>query len=342
MKTKRNKKIVRITLLFGTVVSLYFVPWLLVWAWILPIPSTMQEQTDKAIDYGFNGIIVYVEKNGQTPNFYTAGFHNTTEKVPAKKDALFKIASISKLYDAVAVSKLVAEGRLDLNKTLADYLPDLKGRIEYANKITLKMMVQHRSGIPNFTDTPDYWSHPYESFDENLKLILDKPAIFDPDEEYNYCNTNYLLINKIMNNTLGYDNFKYIQERILTPLNLNHTFGSIKDVNINDVMSGYHQGHDFDLKTDDIGMVASAEDVGTFLRALNNGELFSKKEQQIYSTLYEYEHSGWVPGYQSFAEYNKENDMVMITFYSTTDSDLILWNLAEIINNRFEKILVKH
>jgi len=64
------------------------------------------------------------------------------------------------------------------------------------------------------------------------------------------------------------------------------------------VMSGYHVGHPFDLKVNDYGMHATAEDVGTFLRALNDGSLFEPGEQEIYASIYEYEHSGWVPGYQ--------------------------------------------
>jgi len=104
-------------------------------------------------------------------------------------------------------------------------------------------------------------------------------------------------------------------------------------------MSGYHVGHPFDLKADEHGMLASAEDMGTFLRALNDGSLFEPGEQEIYASIYVYEHAGWVPGYQSFAEYNKDLDAVIVQFYSTTDPKLYMWNLSEIINNRIVKIL---
>lgn len=74
-------------------------------------------------------------------------------------------------------------------------------------------------------------------------------------------------------------------------------YGSLSEVNINDVMSGYHQGYPHDLKENDDGMHAPAEDVDIFLRALNDGSLFEPGEQEIYASIYEYEHSGWVPGY---------------------------------------------
>ena len=341
MTKKRTTLLIRIILLVGTIISLFFVPWLLVKAWILPLPDTVQEQLDEAIEHGFVGVIAYIEQAGKPPQYFASGWHDRESKILAKPQALFKIASISKLYDAAAVTKLASDGRLSLNKTIADYLPDLVGRIENADKITLRLMIQHRSGIPNFTDAPNFWAAPTETYEESLALIMDKPANFKPGEDYEYCNTNYLLINKIMDDVLGYGNFQFIQEEILIPLNLNNTFSSLTEVNLDDVMSGYHVGHPYDLKEDEHGMLATAEDVGIFLRALNDGSLFEPGEQEIYASIYKYEHSGWVPGYQSFAEYHKELDAVVIAFYSTTDSKLYNWNLSEIINNRIAKILRK-
>ncbi len=341
MTRKYTKQIIRITLLAGTLVSMFFVPWLLVKAWILPLPNTVQEQLDEAIAHGFDGMIVYVDQAGSAPQYFASGWHNLESEIPAKPQALFKIASISKLYDAVAITKMVSNGKLSLDKTIADYLPELKGSIENAEEITLRLMIQHRSGIPNFTDAPNFWAIPTKTFEESVALISGLPANFKPDEGYEYCNTNYLLLNKIMDNTLGYGNFQFIKEEILTPLNLNNTFGSLNEVNTNHVMSGYHVGHPHDLKEEDHGMLATAEDVGIFLRALNDGTLFEPGEQEIYSSIYEYEHSGWVPGYQSFAKYHKDIDAVIVEFYSTTDAKLYNWNLSEIINNRIIKILKK-
>ena len=339
MTKKNTKRILRITLIVASISSLFFVPWLLVKAWILPLPDTVQEQLNEAIDHGFEGMIVYVDQAGQAPQYYAAGWHNRESKIPARPQALFKIASISKLYDAVAVTKLVSAGRLSLDKTIADYLPELVGRIENAEKITLRLMIQHRSGIPNFTDTPNFWAAPTETYEEGLALILDQPANFEPGEDYEYCNTNYLLINKIMDDVLGYANFQFIRDEVLIPQNLNNTFGPLSQVNMEDVMSGYHVGYSLDLKADGHNMLATAADVGAFLRALNDGSLFEPGEEEIYASIYEYEHSGWVPGYQSFAAYHKEIDAVVVEFYSTTDPKLYNWNLSQIINSRIVKIL---
>jgi CubicO group peptidase (beta-lactamase class C family) len=341
MSKIKLKLIFRVLLLLGTAISLYFVPWPIVTAWIEPIPNTIQEQVDKTADYGFDGIIVCVNKKGNQCEYYTSGYKNKENKIPADPNALFKIASVSKLYNALAVAKLVREEKLSLDKTLADYLPELKDRIEYADIITLRMLVQHRSGIPNFTDTYMYWAAPKETPDERLALILDKPANFKPNKSYEYSNTNYLLLVKIMNRVLGYSTFQYIKDEILNPLNLNNTFGSVQDVNPNDIMSGYYVGYNADLKTDDVGsMLATAEDLSKFIRALNDGSVFrDKKEQKTYSSLYRFEHTGLIPGYQTIARYQKDIDAVVIQFTNTVNFDGYNWNMSEIMYNRIVKIL---
>ncbi|SMO51615.1 serine hydrolase domain-containing protein [Gracilimonas mengyeensis] len=340
MTKKQTKRILRIVLAVGTIISLYFVPWIVVWAWILPLPNTVQEQVDQTMDYGFDGMIVYVDEAGQPPAFYAAGWHDRKNKIPADPHALFKIASISKLYDVVAVTKLVHEGRLSLDKTLADYFPEFAGRIENADKITLKMMVQHRSGIPNFTDTPNFWTHPPKNSQETLERILDLPANFAPGEDYEYSNTNYLLISELIKKVTGHGKHQYLKEEVLDPLGLNNTFASITEVNMDRLMSGYYVGVEEDIKTVDYGsMIATAEDVGIFLRALNDGSLFERGEQETYSELYKYEHTGLIPGYQSIAKYHKDLDTVVIQFVNTVDFEGYTWPLSEISYSRIIKIL---
>jgi len=340
MKKKQKKRILRIILAIGTPISLFYVPWILVWAWVLPLPDTVQEQVNEAISHGFDGMIVYVDQAGKPPEFYASGWHDRKNKIPADPQALFKIASISKLYVAVATAKIIKDGRLSLDKTLADYFPELVGRIENSDKITLKLMLQHRSGIPNFVDHPDYWTNPPKNKQETLDYALDLPADFEPGNDYGYSNTNYMLISDLIDKVMGYSHQQYIKEEILAPLKLQNTFGSLHDVDINDVMSGYYVGIENDLKTDFSGlMIATAEDVGIFLRALNDGSVFNEGEQDIYSSIYVYKHTGLLVGYQSIADYHEDIDTVVIQFNNTTNFDGYDWNLAEIIYNRIVKIV---
>lgn len=323
--------------------TVVFTPWDILWVWLEPLPGTVQKQVDRAIHHGLDGMIVHVDEKNKAPEFYAAGWKNREHKIPADPHALFKIASISKLYIAVAAAKLIKQQRLSLDKTLADYLPQLAGRIENADQITLKMMLQHRSGIPDFIDDPKLpWSNLPENSSAFLQLILDKSADFKPDSRHDYSNTNYLLIGNILDKTLGFSHQQYIKEAILDTLGLTHTYGFLKEVDLKDLASGYYIGYDGDLKTQNYvvpggSMLATAQDVGIFLRALNDGSLLNDQEQAIYSSIYVYEHTGLLPGYQSIARYHQDMDAVVVLFVSTSGGNA--WTKSEIVYNRIIKIL---
>ncbi len=305
--------------LIGCICAIVFPPWDGIWAWIKPLPDSVQEQVDDAISHGLDGIIVYVGKKGEPPAFYTAGWKNREEKIPTDQHSPFKIASIDKLYVAVAITKLVNDQRLSLDSTLADHFPALEQSIQNADLITIRMMLQHRSGIPNFTDVAGYWQEPPENQEAALQLIHGLPADFEAGSDYRYSNSNYLLLTKVIEEVVGYGHFQYIAEEILIPLGLTNTYDSMNDVEIADMTSGYWVGYGPDLKHRFYGsMVATAEDVGVFLMALNDGTLLDSTEQSIYRSVYEYGHSGLVPGYQSVARYHSDIDTVVVQFVNTS------------------------
>lgn len=340
MSKKQTLLIVRITLFLGTFISLYFVPWIVVKAWLRPLPETLQKQVEEATGLGFEGIIVYVDQAGQSPAHYAAGWHDRANKIPAYPEALFKIASINKLYYAVALVKLANKGHLSLDKTLGDYFPGLREGIENADLITLRMLIQHRSGIPNFTATPDFWNHPAENEQQALERILGLPANFAPGTKYEYSNTNYLLIGQLIELASGKSKFQYIQDEILLPLGLTDTYASIGDIDMEQLMGGYYVGVEEDIKASNYGsMIASAADVGAFLRALNDGSVFAEGEQELYSSLYKFEHTGLIPGYQSIARYHSDLDAVVVQFTNTTDFDGYHWNVSEVIYGRLLQIM---
>ena len=86
-------------------------------------------------------------------------------------------------------------------------------------------------------------------------------------------------------------------------------------------------------------MVATAEDVGIFLRALNDGSLLNDEEQKIYSGIYEGGHTGLLPCYMSIARYHKDIDSIVIQFINTSGNDS--WAKSEIIYKRIVRILRK-
>lgn len=121
MKELNKTRIVQILRIImpivGIITAIIFVPWNAVFLWVAPLSDTVQGELDRGVDRGLDGIIVYVDQAGEDPRFYAAGWNNRVEQVPADPQALFKIASISKLYIATATVMLVNDGVLSLDDT---------------------------------------------------------------------------------------------------------------------------------------------------------------------------------------------------------------------------------
>lgn len=343
-QTRTTLWLLRLAAAVVTVGSLYlFAPWRAALPYLHPLPDTVQAELDHVHDYGLDGIIVYVDRAGQPPGFYASGWFDRENAIPADPHALFKIASISKLYIAAATAMLVADARLDLDDTVADYFPDLVGKIRNADRITLRMLVQHRSGIPNWVEDPDRWAITSGEVNDYLALVFDEPANFEPGARYQYSNTNYLLIGNILDQTLGYPHQQFIRAEILDPLGLTNTFASMSEVDPTRIPQGYDAGWpDVDYRMLDHfvpggSMISTAEDTGVFLRALNDGSLFTDEAQAIYTSIYEYGHTGLLGGYSSIARYHPDIDAVVIQFVNTSGGNT--WTATEAIYDRVMRIL---
>ncbi|WP_339794455.1 serine hydrolase domain-containing protein [uncultured Imperialibacter sp.] len=307
-----------------------------------PLPSTVQQQLNDAVDQGMDGIIVCVNRPNDI-QLYAAGWKNRESQIPADPHALFKIASISKLYVAAATTRLVAEEKLSLDKTLAEYIPEVADRIEFADRITLKMMLQHRSGILDYSSEPEVTGETFDDYLSFAARIYDKPAVFEPNKKYRYSNTNYLLIGEIIDRTLGYSHHTYVRDELLTPLGLSNTYNIPDEANMEELMSGYLKGWEPDVKDWEYplpggSMIATAEDVSVFLRALIDGTLLSPEEQAIYTSVYPYEHTGWLPGYTSIARYHPDIDAVVVQFVNTSGKE-IYWLELKRLYKRIVRIL---
>lgn len=308
-----------------------------------PLESSVDAELEDAVSRGFDGIIVYVDQPGGS-SLHSAGWKDREAQVLADPHALFKIASISKLYIAAATTMLVADGELRLDSTLVELLPEVGGKIEHADAITLRMMLRHRSGIPEYIYHPDFTNDPHDSYMETASLVYGAPADFPPDARYRYSNTNFLLIGEILDRTLGHSHHDYIASEILDPLGLEDTYSLFSEVDPDDVMSGYHIGYGPDMKTLEDhtrpggSMVATATDVGVFVCALVDGSLLTDKEQDIYTSVYPYEHTGWVVGYTSIVRYHPDIDAVVVQFVNTSRGPLY-WTELERVYGRIVAIV---
>ena len=94
-------------------------------AFFAPLPASVEQQVNESIRYDLDGTIVYVDVGGAQKSVYSAGWQDRDNQIPMQPNTLFKIASISKLYVAAAAAILISEGKLELDASLATYLPQL-------------------------------------------------------------------------------------------------------------------------------------------------------------------------------------------------------------------------
>ena len=210
-------------------------------------------------------------------------------------DGEVRIGSNTKTFVAVVVMQLVQEGKVGLDEPIETYLPGLiKGEGIDGSKITVRQLLQHTSGLPEYTDiTPgrsdifqikDHYAQPRDLLD----TALGKPAQFEPGTQWKYTNTNYIVLGMLIERVSQRPVGEQIDERIVKKLGLSHTYfpapgdRSIKGTH----PQGYHLNGEG--KLEDItemdpawgwaagAMVSTPSELNTFFQAVLDGRLLTQ------------------------------------------------------------------
>ncbi len=230
-------------------------------------------------------------------------------------DAIYQIGSETKSFVAVVALQLEAEGYLGdngLDTTVGEVLDNPKASINWDeswNQVSLRQLLNMTSGIANclngeafkiYSESPEH----YFSIDELLSFAVNKPAQFMPGQGWEYSNTNYILMNKIISKISGIPLQEQITKRIINKLGLNHTY-YVENLPLDTVrdpmqrallMSGYYGkgkigvlDYNTDLRLDSMSiynsagnLLSSSEDMNKYVRALfaQNGGLLEAKQLQ--------------------------------------------------------------
>ncbi|MEG1026786.1 MAG: serine hydrolase domain-containing protein, partial [Flavobacterium sp.] len=138
---------------------------------------------------------VSVSKDGEIIYSKSVGFADVESKIKATDKTKYRIGSISKSFTAVLVLKAVENNKLDLSTTINKWFPTISN----GDKITVKQLLNHRSGIHNFTDDSDYldWNTQSKTEKEMIEIISKGGSDFTPDSKAEYSNSNYVLLTYI-------------------------------------------------------------------------------------------------------------------------------------------------
>jgi D-alanyl-D-alanine carboxypeptidase len=195
-----------------------------------PMKGSLQTIIEKYVAKGLPGVQVAV-KNKDGWYFTSGGYTKIEDKSLFHPHTPTWLFSITKTYTASLVMKQKEKGRINLDATINQYLPAAAlNNVTGTDKITVRMLLNHSSGLVNFTELPAYqisqFNNPTKqpSINDILAMIKGKALISTPGEEYNYCNTNYLLLTLIVEKVSGSSFQQLLQEEIIAPLHLQHTY----------------------------------------------------------------------------------------------------------------------
>ncbi|MCA0199034.1 MAG: beta-lactamase family protein [Proteobacteria bacterium] len=164
---------------------------------------------------------------------------------PVDSQTRFHVGSINKMFTAVAIAQLVEAGKLSWDDTLAMRVPEYPDQA-MAAKITLWQLLHHTSGLGDFI-VPEYFEHPERFVDpaDHLDLIARQPRLGAPGEGWNYSNSGYMLLGRVIENASGEAYADYIRRHVFAPAQMNDSgFDSLDEV-IPRLAVGYYRDSPF-------------------------------------------------------------------------------------------------
>lgn len=229
----------------------------------------------------FNGQIL-VAKDGAVLYEKYVGKRDLRKKDTMDANTSLHVASTSKTFTGIAILRLVQEGKLSLNDSLSSYFPQLP----YPG-ITVKMLLNHRSGLPNyvhFMDRSGWDKKVYVTNNDVLQFMSKTPPNKEanPDRKFSYCNTNYLLLALIIEKVTGKTYPEYLKEKLFTPLQMEHTYVfTLKDTltaTPSFKADGYNWTNDFlDGTYGDKNIYTTARDLLKWDQALYTNQVISQE-----------------------------------------------------------------
>jgi D-alanyl-D-alanine carboxypeptidase len=292
------------------------------------INQELINSTLKAWD--FNGAVSVIADGG---NAYmtTVGRADFETGCPFSAHTTMEIASLSKQFTAVAIMRLLENGLIDLESKICKYLP----QYSHSNEITLRQLLNHSSGIPDYTGEIIVPSELKKleascksgnsittrmkiecinkvcraySINECLDLVNLLPLHFTPGEGTAYSNTNYYFLSYIIEKITGKKYEQYLKEAIFEPLGMSesHASGLLAEA------AGYVMGEEGNriicgrhgMGSGDSGVVSTIGDMTKWCEAILNGKLLSKESWTECFKLYK-ERFGF--GFQSYGKWLGHN-----------------------------------
>ncbi|MFD7629215.1 serine hydrolase domain-containing protein [Streptomyces sp. NPDC059851] len=241
-------------------------------------------------------------RDGQTRFDGAAGFADVDTKRPVRADFRHRVGSVTKTFTAVAVLQQSAKGRIDLDRPVGDYVPELLPG-ERGRKVTVRMLLNHTSGINDYIGDafPSLLKGTTESLDEHrlrtvrpAELIgygVARPQLNEPGADWRYSNTNYLLLGEVLRKVTGQDPERLITRDVIRRAGLKNTYFPGTDPKIHGPHARMYESfyglidpprdyseYNMTWAGTAGALVSTTQDLNTFYRALLKGDLLPRTQ----------------------------------------------------------------
>ena len=304
---------------------------------------------------------VAIIKNGDIIYRNQIGFKDIETSTKPDSETKYRIGSISKTFTSVLVFKAIEEGKLDLDQSIKNYFPEIKN----SEKITISNLLNHRSGIHNFTNDDLYLTYhtKAQTKEQMLKIIIAGGSDFEPNSKAEYSNSNYVLLSYILEKTYSKSFSDILNDSIVIPLDLKNTYvGQKTDTDKNETYSySFANAWNIEAETDmSIPMGAGAivstpTDLVLFSEALFNNRIISEKSvlqmmalednygrglfKMPFYDMFSFGHTGGIDGFTSiFGYFIDQQCGIAITSNGTiiNNNDIALVLLSALFDKDYE------
>jgi CubicO group peptidase (beta-lactamase class C family) len=219
------------------------------------------------------------------------GLRDRERRLSADVSTLYEIGSITKQFTAAAILQLQEEAKLDIDDKLSKYLPDAP----HAGELTLRQLLSHTSGLPEYFDGPDIDQEATKpvTFAQLMARIADKPLTFAPGSRMAYNNTGYILLGRVIE-VVSHQTYRdYVRTHLLDRAGMKRTYTVANEPQLTNMAVGYRvkEGALQPAPTihDSFGwsagnLVSTVDDLANWSRALAAGKIVSEKSYREMTT----------------------------------------------------------
>jgi CubicO group peptidase (beta-lactamase class C family) len=251
----------------------------------LPSSADYKRIFDKYFDSDAPGGAVLVVQKGKTIYKDAKGMADMELNVAIQPDMIFRIGSISKQFTAMSILKLQEEGKLNVQDDIKKYVPQLA----WTEKITIDQLIHHTSGVPSYTDFPDFFSSRAfqdATIDTIIAYFNHRPLDFAPGTQWNYSNSGYILLGAVIEKVSGMSYADYIERNLFAPLGMQNSRFEVNTEIVPNKVKGYSPDVENGWSNAPYismtwphaagSLLSTTEDLYVWTRALHEGKFVSK------------------------------------------------------------------